>query len=276
MTETARRLSEETLHERIALGGPDDELRELADTFDAMLSRLEGAFDGQRRFVANASHELRTPLATERVLIDEALAHPSASPEELRDILRQLRATSQDNERLLDALLTLARSEREVTGGEAGDLAGLVQSAVGSVSAGSVVVRSSLEPAPVRGDLTLLTRMIGNLVDNGVRYNLPSGGTVDVATSASGSSAVLTVTNSGPPVPPALIPSMFEPFTRLGEARVAADGSGLGLSIVAAVVASHHGRMSAVPGPNGGLSISIHLALATRDPASATLARPAP
>ncbi len=184
ITDAARSLSERTLHARINLKGPNDELKQLADTFDAMLGRLEHAFSSQRRFVANASHELRTPLATERVLIDEALASRSASPDDLRTILEHLRANSEDTERLIDALLVLARSERGIEQWSPVDLASIVrsvldQSSVEAAVAG-VTVSSTLEPVVVSGDPGLLERLAGNLVENAIRHNV-TGGTAAVS-----------------------------------------------------------------------------------------------
>lgn len=187
ITDAARSLSERTLHARINLQGPNDELKQLADTFDAMLGRLEHAFSSQRRFVANASHELRTPLATERVLIDEALTNRSASPDDLRAILEELRANSEDTERLIDALLVLARSERGIEQWSPVDLASIVasvldQSTVQAAVAG-VTVSSTLEPVVVSGDPGLLERLVGNLIENAIRHNV-TGGTAAVSVSS--------------------------------------------------------------------------------------------
>jgi signal transduction histidine kinase len=190
ITDAARRLSEQTLHRRINLQGPDDELKELADTFDAMLARLEGAFTSQRRFVANASHELRTPLATERVLIDEALANRSAQPEDFRSILEQLRVNSEETERLVDALLVLARSERGIDRWSDIDLAATAESALAlaapEAALKEVEIRSNLIPVVVKGDPGLLDRLVGNVVENGIRHNF-AGGWVEVATRRAGS-----------------------------------------------------------------------------------------
>src|SRR5262249_38858927 len=184
ITDAARSLSERTLDARINLQGPRDELKQLADTFDAMLGRLERAFTSQRRFVANASHELRTPLATERVLIDEALANQSASPDELRTILEQLRANSEDTERAINALLVLARSERGIERWTPVDLnsvgASVVEQSAAEAAAAGVTVSSSLEPVAVSGDPNLLECLAGNLVENAIRYN-ETGGTAMVS-----------------------------------------------------------------------------------------------
>jgi signal transduction histidine kinase len=265
ITETARRLSQETLDDRINLDGPNDELKELADTFDAMLGRLDRAFSSQRRFVANASHELRTPLATERVLIDEGLANRHASCDDLRAVLEQLRVNSEDSERLVNALLVLARSERGVDRWVATDMAELTAEVVErtraeAVTAG-VTIRSALAPAPTVGDPALLERLIGNLVENAVRHNLPSGGWVDVTTTAPTGRVVLRVANSGHVVDPDIVPALFGPFRREGPDRTSAErGFGLGLSIVQAVVDAHRGCLEATALKGGGLEIVVSLA----------------
>jgi signal transduction histidine kinase len=265
ITAAARSLSERTLHDRINLRGPNDELKQLADTFDSMLGRLERAFTSQRRFVANASHELRTPLATERVLIDEALTDRSASPDDLRAILRQLRANSQDTERLIDALLVLARTERGINRWSQVDLSSVVtsvldQSASEAAGAG-VTMSSSLAPAVVSGDPGLLERLAGNLVENAIRHNVADG-TVVVSTSAHPGTghAILEVDNSGPPLARESVEDLVEPFQRAGDNRASNDGGvGLGLSIVDAVVAAHHGTMTLTARPQGGLNVRVQL-----------------
>jgi signal transduction histidine kinase len=269
ITDAARTLSERTLHARINLQGPRDELKQLADTFDAMLGRLERAFTSQRRFVANASHELRTPLATERVLIDEALANRPASPDELRTILEQLRANSEDTERVIDALLVLARSERGIERWSPVDLTSLVasavdQSAAEAVGAG-VTVSSSLEPVVVSGDQSLLECLAGNMVENAIRHNV-IGGTVAVSASSCNRSqeAVLEVENTGPVLDPGSVNGLVEPFRRAGPDRASHDGGvGLGLSIVNAVVTAHHGTITLTARQEGGLLVRVQLPLAS-------------
>jgi signal transduction histidine kinase len=265
ITDAARSLSERTLHARINLQGPDDELKQLADTFDAMLGRLERAFTSQRRFVANASHELRTPLATERVLIDEALANRPASPDEQRMILEQLRANSEDTERVIDALLVLARSERGIEKWTRVDLTSLVASVVdqsaAEAAAAGVTVSSNLEPAVVNGDPSLLDCLAGNLVENAIRHNV-TGGTATVSLSTPGGSpnVVLEVENTGPVLDPGSVDGLVEPFRRAGPDRASQDsGVGLGLSIVNAVVTAHHGTMSLAARQGGGLLVRVQL-----------------
>jgi signal transduction histidine kinase len=269
ITDAARRLSEQTLHRRINLQGPDDELKELADTFDAMLGRLDRAFRSQQRFVANASHELRTPLATERVLIDEALANPSPRPEDFRSILEQLRTNSEETERLVDALLVLARSERGLDRWSEVDLAATAQCALDAAALEAdqkgVELRSELGPVMVKGDPGLLDRLVGNVVENGIRHNF-AGGWVEVTTSSSASRALLEVTNTGPVLDDATVATLSEPFRRAGPDRRADDGGfGLGLSIVDGVVRAHLGSMTLHPRPGGGLTLQIQLPVATSD-----------
>jgi signal transduction histidine kinase len=266
ITDAARRLSEQTLHRRINLQGPDDELKELADTFDAMLARLEGAFNSQRRFVANASHELRTPLATERILIDEALANRSAQPKDFRSILEQLRVNSEETERLVDALLVLARSERGIERWSDVDLAGTAESALAAAGPQAalkgVEIRSNLVPVVVKGDRGLLDRLIGNVVENGLRHNWP-GGWVEVTTRRAGSRAFLDASNTGPVLDEATVATLIEPFRRAGPDRSTDDGGfGLGLSIVDAVVHAHRGSMTLRPRPGGGLVVRVELRVA--------------
>jgi signal transduction histidine kinase len=265
ITDTARRLSERNLENRIRLNGPNDELKELADTFDAMLGRLDRAFNSQRRFVANASHELRTPLATERVLIDEALANRGADVSELRAILEQLRVNSEETERLIDALLVLARSERGVDRRAPVDLAAVAGAVVGQVSAvealtDGIEIRTDLHPAETVADRGLIERLVGNLVENAVRHNVP-GGWVSVATSREIDHVLLVVANSGRLLDPDTVGTLVQPFRRGGPDRSGeAGGFGLGLSIVEAIVTAHGGALSLAARPEGGLETSVRLA----------------
>jgi signal transduction histidine kinase len=262
ITGAARRASEENLGERLALDGPDDELKELADTYDALLARLDAAFASQRRFVANASHELRTPLTVMRTAIDVTLAKPDRTPAQLEDMAAEVRTAVDRAEALIEALLTLARSDRGVTGREQADLAVLAEDALDgaarAIRAGSLRVESSLPPAPVCGDLVLLDRLVANLVDNAVRHNQP-GGWIQVATGMRGDAAYLAVTNGGPKIDPELAPLLFEPFRRLGDQSAGPSGAGLGLSIVRSVAAAHQGNVIARSRPAGGLDVSVLL-----------------
>jgi len=271
MTATARKLSEENLHERIALDGPDDELKELADTFDAMLARLEAAFDSQKRFVANASHELRTPLSIIRTEVDVALANPSATSEELRRMGEVVRRATERSDALIDGLLLLARSDRGATALAPVDLAALAEEAVAQSAAeaatAGVEFRAQFEPAPTSGDDALLGRLAGNLVENAIRHN-DRGGHVEVVTgpAADAGEVRLAVANSGPVIDPADVDGLFEPFRRLGADRIAGRGAGLGLSIVRSVTVAHGGRINARPRPGGGLVVEIFLPRAETSP----------
>ncbi|MEU7906666.1 HAMP domain-containing sensor histidine kinase [Actinoplanes sp. NPDC049118] len=257
ITETARRIAEAPaadrgLHERIALTGPDDEIKQLADTFDLMLTRLDRSFDGQRRFIANASHELRTPLTLNRTLLEVALQQESASAE-LRQLGTTLLAINDRHGRLIDGLLTLARSERELTERSYVDLADIAS----HVSTDDI--RAELGEAATVGDPVLLERLVQNLVENGVRHNLPDGGWVRVVTYTKDGLATLEVSNTGPVVPRYEVETLFEPFRRLGNERLAGPGAGLGLSIVRAVARAHGGEVHAVPRDGGGLVVTVAL-----------------
>lgn len=278
MTATARRLSEANLHERLALQGPRDELKELADTFDAMLERLEAAFESQRRFVANASHELRTPLAIQRTLVDVALADPEASAEDLRATAVAVRDAVDRSERLIDGLLLLARSEQKISDVEAVDLSDVARQAIEQyrqeADERGITVEARLAPAVVSGQLVLLERLTGNLVQNAVRHNR-DGGWITIETSATHGWSRLRVANSGAVVPAQDVPALFEPFRRLAPDRVASPGNGvgLGLSIVRAVTSAHGGSVRAAPVDGGGLSVTVDLPGA-RESASGRLASP--
>ena len=262
----ARRASEENLGERIGLAGPQDELKELADTFDDMLARLEAAFASQRRFVANASHELRTPLTVMRTAIDVTLAKPSRTPAQLEAMAAEVRQAADKAEALIEALLTLARSDRGQGPREPLDVAVLAEDALDEaapvIRASSVRVDAVLRPGPLRGDPVLVGRLVMNLIDNAVRHNI-SGGWLHVATGLRDGMAFIDVTNVGPRIPDDLAPALFEPFRRLDERSGSAEGLGLGLSIVRSVAIAHNGYVSARPRSAGGLEISVLLPAAT-------------
>lgn len=261
VTGAARRATQEHLDERIRLDGPHDELKELADTFDEMLDRLDRAFASQRRFVANASHELRTPLTSMRTLIDVALAKPTRTAEQLETLVFRVRDALGQSEAIINGLLTLARSDRGLSAREPVDLEAAAQDAIdqagASARASDIEIDADLSAAPALGDRALVERLAANLVDNAVRYNSPSGW-VQVETGSEDGQSYLAVTNSGPVVPVAKLPSLFEPFTRL-EQRVNGQGAGLGLSIVASVVKAHHGQLQADALPGGGLRVTVRL-----------------
>ncbi|MFC0039769.1 ATP-binding protein [Actinomadura rayongensis] len=265
VTATARRLSESTLHERIALQGPNDEIKELADTFDAMLERLGQAFDSQRRFVANASHELRTPLAINRTLLEVALGDEEVS-DDLRAVGRTLLATNARHERLIEGLLLLARSERELTTRTPVDLADVARTVLENAGRrdhdNDVVLHPELTTGTALGDPVLLEHLVSNLVDNGIKHN-DDGGEVWVRTGVLDGFATVQVENTGPNVPGYEVERLFEPFRRLNSDRVeSAKGAGLGLSIVRSVVLAHRGTLYATSRTGGGLIITIRLPLA--------------
>ncbi|REE97172.1 sensor histidine kinase [Thermomonospora umbrina] len=261
ITATARRLSWRDLDRRIAMTGPEDELKELADTFDAMLTRLERAFESQRRFVANASHELRNPLALQRMAIQVGLR--TADAERLPDIRADLLSANRRMERLIDGLLLLARSDGGLRRREPLALPEVVAEALDEyrerVAEAGVTLTTDLAEARVLGDGVLVAQLVSNLVDNGLRYNR-RGGTVEVRTEPDGT---LRVRNTGPPVPADRIATLFQPFTRLPDAETtdgtAHRGAGLGLSIVQAIVTAHDGRVTATGNPDGGLTVTVRL-----------------
>ncbi|HEX2772331.1 MAG TPA: HAMP domain-containing sensor histidine kinase [Micromonosporaceae bacterium] len=273
VTATAQRLGGETLDQRIRYSGADDEVAELAATFDAMLDRLADAFEAQKRFVANASHELRTPLAVMRTEIDVTLADDDADVAELRRMAGVVREASERANGLVDALLVLARSEaqvgRRLTRKVPADLAMGAASALATTRAEAerlkLDVTSTLEPAPVVGDPGLLERLAGNLVENAVRYNHLHG-RLEVRTGSDAVQSWLAVKNTGFEIDPVDVPGLFEPFRRGGRERTGARGSGLGLSIVRAVCDAHGGTVSAIAQPGGGLAVTVTLPAAQTTP----------
>jgi signal transduction histidine kinase len=271
ITGTARRVSEESLAERIPVAGPHDELRELVETLNGMLDRLEGAFQSQQRFVANASHELRSPLTVIRAEAEVALANPEPDLDELRGMAEAVVDASRRTETLLAGLLILARSQPDLLRSRPVDLDAAVRSAVeeaeGDAAREGVRLRAGLAPAAVEGDPALLERVAANLIENGIRYNRP-GGFVDVSTRAGIGTVELRVENSGPPIDAVAAARLTEPFERLGR-EADARGAGLGLSIVSAVSRAHGGSLSIVPRAGGGLIVSVRLATAGARPAEA-------
>lgn len=263
ITRTARRVVGSDLARRIELDGPDDELKELADTFDEMLERLERAFTAQQRFVANASHELRTPLAINRTLLEVQLSDPAA-PVELQQLGRTLLATNERSEQLVEGLLLLARSDNQLVERKPVDLAEVATRAVdqtrGEAEAKGVELRGECVPAVVQGNGVLLERIALNLVQNAVRYNVKEDGWVEVTTAVEHGEAVLLVSNTGPVVPAYEIDNIFEPFRRLRTERTGSDkGVGLGLSIARSVARAHGGRIIAEPREGGGLVMRVTL-----------------
>jgi signal transduction histidine kinase len=262
ITDAARYASQENLDQRLALIGPPDELRELADTFDAMLARLDAAFASQRRFVANASHELRTPLTEMRALIDVTLAKPASSAGQPGRVLAGVRAAVDKSEELIEALLTLARSDRGLDHTEVVDLPTAVEDAIELsapvAAARQVRIDTALQDTRVTGDRVLLERLVSNLIDNAVRHNVP-GGWVLASTRHHAGRIELTVANGGEPVPADQVTGLFEPFRRLSGRPGSPLGTGLGLSIVASVARAHGGEAAAHARADGGLEVQISL-----------------
>ncbi|MGD0555069.1 MAG: ATP-binding protein [Streptosporangiaceae bacterium] len=260
ITGAARRISASNLDQRIGMTGPDDELKELGETFDQLLGRLESSFRAQRQFVANASHELRTPLARQRTLLEVALRQRDASARTLRAACERALAAGEESERLIDALLTLARSERGLDRFDALDLGLLAADALTNRTE-DVKLVTDLNPAPASGSPALTERLIANLVDNAIRYNVP-GGQVEVATGMRDGRAFLTIRNTGPIVPPDQVGRLFQPFQRLDGHRTrssagSGEGLGLGLAIVAAIVSAHRAQLRGTACTDGGLLIDI-------------------
>jgi signal transduction histidine kinase len=270
ITDTARRLSLSTLHERITLTGPQNELKELADTFDAMLDRLERAIASQRRFVASASHELRTPLAIQRAAIEVGLANPSRA--KLALIRDELLRNTQRSERLIEGLLVLAQGESGLDSRAPVDLMTTIDQVIEdhqpAAERRGITITAATHRILVAGDEVMLARLIANLVQNAVRHNHP-GGHVLVELSPDGA---LVVCNTGPQVPPERVDELFEPFRRLHPDRTgSAEGAGLGLSIVAAITQSHGGTVQAVANPDGGLSVTVALPVLAELPLSESI-----
>ncbi|MEU6099901.1 sensor histidine kinase [Streptomyces flaveolus] len=265
ITRTARAVAGSDLSRRIELDGPDDELKELADTFDDMLERLQRAFTAQQRFVGNASHELRTPLAINRTLLEVHLSDPNA-PVELQQLGKTLLATNERSEQLVEGLLLLARSDNQIVERKPVDLAEVAGQAIDQVHAEAeakgVRIKGDREPAVVQGNGVLLERIALNLVQNAVRYNVAEQGWVEVTTAVENGQAVLVVTNTGPVVPAYEIDNLFEPFRRLRTERTGSDkGVGLGLSIARSVARAHGGHIYAQPREGGGLVMRVTLAV---------------
>jgi signal transduction histidine kinase len=257
LTAAARVASEQNLSQRIALQGPRDELRELADTFDTMLDRLDRAFTSQRQFIANASHELRTPLTVMRTTMDVVLAKPEPTRGELVSMATDVRQAVDHSERLIEALLVLARNDRARALTDPLDLAAVTEDALEGRTATGSTTTATLGEAPVTGDGVLLERLVANLLDNAERYNIP-GGTVSISTTTDDGESLVRVVNTGRVVPPDQVERLFLPFTRLDD-RTRHDGFGLGLALVSSIAAVHNGTVNATAIPAGGLDITVRL-----------------
>lgn len=256
MAGKARQITEVNLHERLAVPGPPTELKDLGDTFDGLLARLDTAFEAQKRFVANASHELRTPLTVQRALIEVALADPGADAESLRGVCERILAAGEDQERVIEALLTLARSQRGLDRREQIDLADVVPAVVAELDDTAIAPELSTGPAPTMGDRRLVERLVGNLVDNAVRHNETDGWAM-VWTGIADGRPTIQVSNGGAPVPTDVVGKLFQPFQRLEPRTAGRDGHGLGLSIVAAIADAHGATVVATANPNGGLTVTV-------------------
>ena len=261
ITNAARDISASNLHRRLALEGPDDDVKQLANTFDDLLGRLEASFDAQRQFVANASHELRTPLTLERTLVEVALADPNATVDTLRETCERVLAAGEQQERLIEALLTLSRSQRGLDHHEPFDLAAIAAEILEArrpeAEDKGLHLDARLEPALTSGDPRLGERLVANLVDNAARHNIP-GGRIELATVTRGGKAVLTVLNTGPVIRPDDLDRLYQPFQRLDTDRNGdQSGLGLGLSIVHAIASAHGATIASRAQPGGGLDIAV-------------------
>ncbi|WP_345764327.1 HAMP domain-containing sensor histidine kinase [Diaminobutyricibacter sp. McL0608] len=270
LTEAARNASENNLSQRLDLNGPHDEIRELGDTFDAMLDRLEFAFLAQRRFIANASHELRTPLTVMRTTLDVVLAKRSPSNAELVAMGEDVRAEVSNADALITTLLALAQNEGTLRSSDRVDLGVIVSGVVERTDFGTLTREVRIDGADVEGDRLLLERLVSNLVSNAIRYNIP-GGDVTVDVTASNDLVTLRIANTGTPVEPARVDEIFQPFTRLDE-RVGTEGFGLGLALVETIATAHGGTVGATALAAGGLEVVVRLPAAS---ASAPVEAPA-
>ena len=278
ITATARDISASNLARRLTLGRRDDEFAELGETLNDLFGRLEAAFDSQRHFVASASHELRTPLTAERALLQVALADPGAPAAELRAACTQALALGEQQEQLIDALLTLASSERGIEQPEPFDLGGIAGAVLaartGQAERGQIQLTAMLDPATAAGDPDLAESLVSNLADNALRHNV-LGGQVEIRTGMAAGRASISVRNTGPVISPGEVDRLFQPFQRLAPGRTSqARGHGLGLAITAAIVRAHHGTLAARARPGGGLDITVSFPAVTQpgDPAVLALA----
>jgi signal transduction histidine kinase len=261
MTSTAREISATNLDRRLSLDGPDDELTELGRTLDDLFGRLQESFESQRHFVANASHELRTPLAGQRTLLQVALADPDADAQSLRSTCEEALELGAQQERLIDALLTLAAGERGVERWEPFDLGEVAKSIVVSLQHEAerqgIHVDADLTGTTATGDRSLVESLLTNLIDNAIRHNQP-GGRVDISTTTRAGRALISVSNTGALIPPDEVDRLFQPFQRLGKERIRlADGHGLGLAIVRAIATAHGATLTARARRQGGLDIEV-------------------
>jgi signal transduction histidine kinase len=261
ITTSARAISASNLHERLSLDDPYDEFKELGKTLDDLFGRLEASFESQRHFIANASHELRTPLTAERTLIQVALADPDATAETLRSTCEELLTLGDQQERLIEALLTLASSQRGVEQWEPFDVAEVARKAVlvrrQEAARRGIHVDATLTAAPAAGDLSLVESLVANLMDNALRHNVTEGG-VEISTTTTAGRATISVRNTGTVIPPQEVDRLFQPFQQLGNERTRhTAGHGLGLAIVHAIASAHGATLAARARPEGGLDIEV-------------------
>ena len=260
ITATARDISASNLNRRLALTGRNDEFKELGETLDSLFERLEASFESQRHFVANASHELRTPLSAERTLLQVALADPDATAEALRSTCQEVLVLGDQQERLIEALLTLASSERGVEQWEPFDRADIAGKVIDDrrheAERRGIHLDAALTAAPATGDPSLVESLVANLADNAIRHNVP-GGRVEISVTMTAGRASIRVGNTGPVIPPGELERLFQPFQRLGHERIRHDGHGLGLAIVHAIATAHGAAVTATARPDGGLDIEV-------------------
>jgi signal transduction histidine kinase len=273
ITAAAQEISATNLHRRLDLSGPDDELTELGRTLDDLFGRLEASFESQRHFVANASHELRTPLAGQRTLLQVALADPDADTESLRSSCVQALALGDQQERLIDGLLTLATSERGVEQWESFDLAEIARRFVLSrreeAERRDVRIEAALAETPASGDPSLVESLVANLVDNALRHNM-TGGRLDISTTTKAGRASISLSNTGAVIAPDAVDRLFQPFQRLGRERIRLnEGHGLGLAIVRAIADAHGATLTGRARPDGGLEIEVSLPVPTKPQSAA-------
>jgi signal transduction histidine kinase len=261
ITATAWDISATNLSRRLSITGRDDEFTDLGETLDDLFARLEASFQAQRHFVANASHELRTPLTAERTLLQLALADPGATVQTLRSTCQQVLALGDQQERLIDALLTLASSERGIDQWAPFDLAEIAGKVIldrrQEADRRGIRIDAALDTAMATGDPSLAGSLVANLVDNAIRHNL-DGGRAEISTATTGGQATLAIGNTGAVIPPGKVDRLFQPFQRLGAERVGhTGGNGLGLALVRAIAGVHGATLTAHARPDGGLDIQV-------------------
>jgi signal transduction histidine kinase len=280
MNDTARNISANNLHERLTLNGPDDEFTELGGTLNDLLGRLDASFQSQERFVANASHELQTPLTLERSLLEAALVNRGTTAESWRSTGQRLLAANEQQSRLIDALLTLARSQRGLARLARIDLAEIAEDVIDArdhhMARLRLSVQATLNPAPMHGDPDLLESLVSNLVDNAIRHN-SADGRIEITTSMRSGAAVVSVGNTGPVIPTTETTRLLQPFEQLSKGRVrTGDGHGIGLAIVQAIVTTHSATLNLQPRPAGGLDVEVLFPASIIDTAHSPVARHQP